>query len=287
VMIQASDAIVGTIDTSGARWYGGDVTVKTDVPFKSGAIATDGAQKGIIEIGALDASVDRTDAIELQDLPSLASSKDADTVRQNVLILLIARRLAGQKMTAQEIADKLGLSIEEAEIAVLSPIGDEIKVDTPDLSRLSQSGRETSSLVIPLGVPFIIIGGGVILYIYINHGDTIVTATDKSGREIWRRTGDAAQDLAHKYFPGIFRSSQDHGGGKNAQHGKSVVPPSLLKELEEAIAKLAKLKAEQGSRKEKIELAQKIDKLQKKIAQILKGQNHNQKAKGSNGQSKR
>jgi hypothetical protein len=134
----------------------------------------------------------------------LNKPKEAEEVRQNVLNLLSARVLAGKKMTAQEIADQLDITIEEAQIAVLSPIGDEIQIAAPDLSRLSQNGvKEAAVIAIPLGI-FIIIGGGIILYIYVNNGDTIVTATDKSGREIWRRTGDAAQDLAHKYFPGIF-----------------------------------------------------------------------------------
>jgi hypothetical protein len=304
VTITANDAIVGNIDASGSTnpirnnffgysgfypFQGGDVSVKTTEPFKAGAITTDGVNKGTVSIGVLDTTTPTNGGtIELQDLPSLNKPKEAEEVRQNVLNLLSARVLAGKKMTAQEIADQLDITIEEAQIAVLSPIGEEIQIAAPDLSRLSQNGVEKAGAVIAVPIGFtIIIGGGILLYIYINNGDTIVTATDKTGKELWRRTGDAAKDLAHKYFPGIFPSSQDHGGGKNAQHGKSVVPPSLLKELEEAKAKLAKLKAEQGSKKDKIELAQKIDKLQKKIAQILKGQNHNQKAKGSNGQSKR
>jgi hypothetical protein len=135
----------------------------------------------------------------------LNKPKEAEEVRQNVLNLLSARVLAGKKMTAQEIADQLDITIEEAQIAVLSPIGEEIQIATPDLSRLSQNGTKESAAAIAVPIVFtIIIGGGIILSIYVINGDTIVTATDKTGREIWRRTGDAAQDLARKYFPGIF-----------------------------------------------------------------------------------
>jgi hypothetical protein len=52
------------------------------------------------------------------------------------LTFLESRRLAGQKWTAQAIAQKLDIPLEIAQIAVLNPIGQNIKVPIPDLIAL-------------------------------------------------------------------------------------------------------------------------------------------------------
>jgi filamentous hemagglutinin family protein len=245
VTIQASDAIVGSINTSGSTnivhrrrfdWYGnlidyyysfngGDVSVKTDT-FKVGTISTDGGQKkGTVAISTTGVN-SGTGGIELQDLPSLARPQDGDRVRQNVLTLISARRLAGQKRTAQEIAAQLNLSIEEAEVAVLSPIGDEIQVATPDLSRLNQNGIKTANpLAIPiLGGAVVVVGGAIVLNFYISNHDIIVKATDKAGRELWQKTGESAQNFADKYLPNIFAKSS-----KKSKKERSTELPSWAK----------------------------------------------------------
>jgi Cytotoxic len=114
-------------------------------------------------------------------------------------------------MTAQQIADRLGISIEEAELAVLSPIGDEIQVATPDLSRLSQNGTKVSNtavLTFPVvGATVLVIGAGIILYITVSNGQPTVKARGITGEELWEKTGDAAQDLLHRYLPNYFPSN--------------------------------------------------------------------------------
>jgi hypothetical protein len=110
VSISAADAIVGSINANGSTdptrlhllgqsdgfvytlpFKGGDVTVKTDIPLRSGAITSEGVQKGKVAIGQRDTlptGVSSSDiTIELQDLPAFASSKNANQVRQNVLNL--------------------------------------------------------------------------------------------------------------------------------------------------------------------------------------------------------
>jgi hypothetical protein len=191
-----------------------------------GTISTDGGQKkGTVAISTTGVN-SGTGGIELQDLPSLARPQDGDRVRQNVLTLISARRLAGQKRTAQEIAAQLNLSIEEAEVAVLSPIGDEIQVATPDLSRLNQNGIKTANpLAIPiLGGAVVVVGGAIVLNFYISNHDIIVKATDKAGRELWQKTGDSAQNFADKYLPNIFAKSS-----KKSKKERSTELPSWAK----------------------------------------------------------
>jgi hypothetical protein len=157
VTIQASDAIVGSIDTSGSTdivhakyydWYGnlvdysysfngGDVSVKTDT-FKVGTISTDGGRKkGTVAIETSNLPTDVTGqggtGIVLPPVDEIAKPS---VIQQRVLVFIEAQRLAGQKLTAQEIANQLNLSLDIAQIAVLIPIGDSIKVSTPDLSEL-------------------------------------------------------------------------------------------------------------------------------------------------------
>jgi RHS repeat-associated protein len=76
------------------------------------------------------------------------------------------------------------------------------------------------------------------------------------------------------------------GAGKNGQHGRPA-PPSLNDQLQQKKDDLAKLKAEQGSRKAKSKLEDQIQNLQKDIDRKEKGENHRQRHPGSNGGTKR
>jgi hypothetical protein len=73
---------------------------------------------------------------------SLAETQSEDgldspeAVRRRILTFLEARQLAGEKWTAQAIAQKLDIPLEIAQIAVLNPIGKNIKVPIPDISSL-------------------------------------------------------------------------------------------------------------------------------------------------------
>jgi hypothetical protein len=64
----------------------------------------------------------------------------------------------------------------------------------------------------------------------------------KAGREIWRRTGDAAQDLAHKYFPGIFKSSQrgrdNQGDSGILREANERIQQGSAKNIEDALNQL-------------------------------------------------
>jgi hypothetical protein len=57
---------------------------------------------------------------------------DLVKARQRLLLLTAARRLAGQQWTAQAIAEQLNIPIEIARIAVLNPVGDNIRVPEPN-----------------------------------------------------------------------------------------------------------------------------------------------------------
>jgi RHS repeat-associated protein len=102
--------------------------------------------------------------------------------------------------------------------------------------------------------------------------------------------GNVAPPLDH-HVP-VFNSDNQEddgrrdGAGKNGQHGRPA-PPSLDKQLEDYRIDLANLRANQGSKKEKDKLNKAIINIQKEIKQAPKGENHNQKAKGSNGGAKR
>jgi hypothetical protein len=56
--------------------------------------------------------------------------------RKRVLTFLEARQLAGEKWTAQAISEKLDIPIKIAQIAVLNPIGRNVKVPKPDIATL-------------------------------------------------------------------------------------------------------------------------------------------------------
>jgi hypothetical protein len=178
VTIQASDAIVGAIDTSGAMWFGGDVSVKTDVPFKSGAITTDGTTKGTVSIEQLETITPTGGSGETGiTLPPTQEIAKPNVIRQRILVFTEARRLAGQKLTAQEIADQLNIPLNIAQIAVLNPVGDNIKVSAPDLSELYrgtlQAGDFADTGIFCDGLCKVVFGGVVWA-----GGLTIQAATD-------------------------------------------------------------------------------------------------------------
>ena len=157
VTIQANDAIVGSINTDGTtatyhgQYYGlkgltdytfsfngGDVSVKTSLPFQSGAITTDGGQrKGKILIGTLNTQTSGSGqsgtGITTPDIGEIARP---EIIRQRILLFVEAQKLAGQKENAQEISNQLNIPLEIAQIAVISPVGDNIKIPLPNLSGL-------------------------------------------------------------------------------------------------------------------------------------------------------
>jgi hypothetical protein len=69
----------------------------------------------------------------------------------------------------------------------------------------------------------------------------------------------------------IMQSTHDHGGGKNAQHGKSEDRPSDLRKLKELEDQL-----ETAQGKDKKNIKKKIDRLRQDMARRRKGENHSQ-----------
>jgi hypothetical protein len=61
-------------------------------------------------------------------------------IRLRLFQFIEAQKLAGQRMTAQQIADKLELPLHIAQIAVINPVGKNIRVDIPDISDLDGDG---------------------------------------------------------------------------------------------------------------------------------------------------
>jgi hypothetical protein len=64
-----------------------------------------------------------------------------EATRQRILTFLEAQRLAGERWTAKGIAEKLDIPIEIAQIAVLHPIGRNVKVEIPDVSGLYEGEK--------------------------------------------------------------------------------------------------------------------------------------------------
>jgi hypothetical protein len=82
----------------------------------------------------------------------------------------------------------------------------------------------------------------------------------------WMRRNAARQQ--------VLQSTQDHGGGKNAQHGKSEDRPSDLKRLGELNEQI-----ENATGREKKKLQTTVNNLKKAMAARRKGENHSQKDK--------
>lgn len=75
--------------------------------------------------------------------------------------------------------------------------------------------------------------------------------------------------------------------GKNDAHGSDSRSAALQAEIDQCEKDLAELKRTQGPKKEKDALSRKIINLKKEMDKAEKGESHNQKAKGSNGQTKK
>lgn len=236
---------------------------------------------------------------ELLDVPAF-SREELERVRTNHLNFLKARRLAGKKMTAQEIASLLDIPLEVAELAVLLPVGEDIKVsNSGDDGLLENRVIHTNSSDItvpgdwkcwidPICIATAVVGATIV--VVWEGGKLVVRVVDKAGKVYVEKSGEAAEAIHRHFFPAKTSKNNaekhKHGSGKNAQHGKKEVPESLKKQLKKLKDELANLNANQGSKKEKVKIKNKIRNIEREIERIIKGQNHSQKAKGSNGQSK-
>jgi hypothetical protein len=185
----------------------------------------------------------------IKDILEETQSEDGldspEAVRRRILTFLEARQLAGEKWTAQAIAQKLDIPLEIAQIAVLNPIGQNIKVPIPDISGITDRGL------------------------------LIAQATTRDNPiDCWWCAIPFAVDQLGKLVDWLFQSTHDHGGGKNSQHGKSEDRPSDLRRLKELQDQL-----QQAQGKEKKAIQVKINRLREEMAKRRKGENHNQKPK--------
>jgi hypothetical protein len=96
------------------------------------------------------------------------------------------------------------------------------------------------------------------------------------GGPLAQPAGDAtlSGDHARRMRGQVLPSTQDHGGGKNAQHGKSEDRPSDLKRLGELDEQI-----QNASGNEKKKLKVKRANLREEMAKRRKGENHSQKHK--------
>jgi hypothetical protein len=108
-------------------------------------------------------------------------------------------------------------------------------------------------------------------------GEYVITGSEKAVEDLYRNWAKTHQGTTNPQQ--VLQSTQDHGGGKNAQHGKAENKPSKEKQIEEYEKHLEELTRTQGSKKEKAELKRKIENVKKSMAQDKKGENHSQKAK--------
>jgi Bacterial toxin 33 len=92
-----------------------------------------------------DSNSSRSNQQNMGDDDSEDSDSEDDTspeeTRQRILTFLEAQRLAGERWTAKGIAEKLDIPIEIARIAVLHPIGRNVKVEIPDVSGLYEGEK--------------------------------------------------------------------------------------------------------------------------------------------------
>jgi hypothetical protein len=136
------------------------------------------------------------------------------------------------------------------ELPFTAPSREEVESRDRD-TRIAQSlGEESGVRWDPISQLFTVIVGGA-----------IVGA---------KKTIDAASDL----YQQVMKSTQDHGGGKNDQHGKSEDRPSDIKRLEELNEQI---KNASGNEKKKLQTT--VNNLKKAMAARRKGENHSRKAK--------
>jgi polyhydroxyalkanoate synthesis regulator phasin len=155
-------------------------------------------------------------------------------------------------------------SREEVEARARESGSDSKAVAAPKDTRIAQSfAGESGVQWDPISELFVVIIGGVIA----------------GAKASW----DAANDL----YQHVMKSTHDHGGGKNEQHGKKKAQPSKEQQLKDAEGKLEELKRNQGPKKEKDALKKRIENLKKEVAKDIKGEAHRIKPPGSNGQVKR
>jgi hypothetical protein len=87
-----------------------------------------------------DSNSSRSNQQNMGDDDSEDSDSEEDSspeaTRHRILTFLEAQRLAGERWTAKAISEKLDIPIEIARIAVINPIGRNVKVEIPDISGL-------------------------------------------------------------------------------------------------------------------------------------------------------
>lgn len=169
------------------------------------------------------------------ELPSI-SEEERKRVLTNRRNFLKARKLAGKRMTAQEIANLLNIPLAVAELAVLMPVGDEIQVPLSDDERLLEGDLlyaqditvpgDWKCWIDPVCIGTVIVGG-VIVGGY-EAGKFVVKVVDKSGRVIAEKTGAAAEAFWNHFFAAEKNKERNPAQDKPLTNGD-------LKEIEEEL----------------------------------------------------
>jgi hypothetical protein len=155
-----------------------------------------------------------------------------EATRQRILTFLEAQRLAGERWTAKGISEKLDIPIAIAQIAVINPIGRNVKVEIPDVSELYGGTLIAGDGdVLPFdGIKAI--GKG--LFAVVVFGVRVAVLSYGKAVDLWQyilssqrgRQGDAGDT-------GIRREAQDLIARKEAQNMKEALD-KLMKEATQA-----------------------------------------------------
>jgi filamentous hemagglutinin family protein len=158
-----------------------------------------------------DSNSSRSNQQNMGDDDSEDSDSEEDSspeaTRHRILTFLEAQRLAGERWTAKAISEKLDIPIEIARIAVINPIGRDVKVEIPDISGLYGGTLVAGDDTWPLGVCDdivckVTIGTVTLVFTKLDEfGGSVVTAISNTGNAIWSKRGAAAEAIHDFFFP--------------------------------------------------------------------------------------
>jgi hypothetical protein len=154
----------------------------------------------------------------LEETQSEDGLDSTEAVRRRILTFLEARQLAGEKWTAQAIAQKLDIPLEIAQIAVLNPIGQNIKVPIPDISALysgtlvAGDSADTGVFCGNDGLCKVIVGGiGLVFGATWDAANNLLDHILQSkSKDVPKDNGEDNED-SRKGKNGVFEPSSKHG----------------------------------------------------------------------------
>lgn len=203
------DGVTPEVETPISDGEGDSTPESSGGPIADGGEGTDEQEKAVPNLEGL-GNFTLTDAATsdpADQLPEI-SPEELERVRNNRLKFLQARRLAGQKMTTQEIASLLDIPLSVAELAVLMPVGNEIGVPIPynqdlqddvPIAGLDEGTLDWTCIFDPTCV--VAVGVVTTVVVVVEGGKLIIRVVDKSGKVIVEKTGEAAEAIHRHFFP--------------------------------------------------------------------------------------